>query len=129
MGVKVSPHRLRHTFATQLVNAGCKITTIQQLLGHQRLNSTLIYARVHDRTVAEDYYTAMTIVEQRLSLPAPDATEVDPAPVSVTPGESVNVLLAQLRAPRLDLEARLALVAQLHIVLHETIPEPVMVVE
>jgi len=55
VGVKVSPHRLRHTFATQLVNAGCKITTIQKLLGHQRINSTLIYARVHDRTVAEDY--------------------------------------------------------------------------
>jgi site-specific recombinase XerD len=30
-GVKVSPHMLRHIFATQLVNAGCKVTTIQAL--------------------------------------------------------------------------------------------------
>ena len=67
-GVKVTPHRLRHTFATQLVNAGCRITSIQKLLGHRRLNSTMIYARVHDRTVAEDYYAAMEIVEQQLDV-------------------------------------------------------------
>lgn len=128
-GVKVSPHRLRHTFATQLVNAGCKITTIQQLLGHQRINSTLIYARVHDRTVAEDYYAAMEIVEQRLSLPAPDATEPDSEPAKVKPDANVNVLLAQLRAPHLDLDARLALVTQLHTALQGTIPEPQMAAE
>jgi hypothetical protein len=67
VGVKVSPHRLRHTYATQLVNAGCRITSIQRLLGHRRLDSTLIYARVHDRTVAEDYYAAMGIIEKRLN--------------------------------------------------------------
>ena len=66
-GVKVSAHRLRHTCATQLVNAGCRITTIQALLGHRRLNATMVYARVHDRTVAEDYYAAMTVVERRLT--------------------------------------------------------------
>lgn len=71
-GVQVSPHRLRHTFATQLLNAGCRITTIQKLLGHRRLDSTMIYARVHNHTVAEDYYTAMARIEQRLN-PAPDA--------------------------------------------------------
>ncbi len=129
VGVKVSPHRLRHTFATQLVNAGCTITTIQKLLGHQRINSTLIYARVHDCTVAEDYYTAMTIVEQRLALPALDAIELAPEPAKVTPDENVNVLLAQLRAPRLDLEARLALVARLHTALQESIPERRMVIQ
>jgi integrase/recombinase XerD len=37
-GVKVTPHMLRHTFGTQLVNAGCRITTIQALLGHQLHN-------------------------------------------------------------------------------------------
>lgn len=65
-GVKVTPHQLRHTYATQLVNAGCKITTIQALLGHRHLNTTLTYARVHDRTVAEDYFAAMSLIEKRL---------------------------------------------------------------
>ncbi len=58
---------LRHTFATQLVNAGCRVTTIQALLGHKRLNSTMVYARVHDQTVARDYFEAMAVIEKRLA--------------------------------------------------------------
>ena len=58
---------LRHTFGTQLVNAGANITTIQALLGHSRLNTTMTYARVHDQTVAKDYYTAMTTIEAKLA--------------------------------------------------------------
>ena len=54
---------LRHTFATQLVNAGAKITTIQALLGHVRLNTTMTYARVHDQTVMDDYFGAMEEIE------------------------------------------------------------------
>jgi len=65
-GVKVTPHMLRHTFGTQLVNAACPITTIQSLLGHRRLNSTMVYARVHDQTVADDYYAAMDIIEGQM---------------------------------------------------------------
>jgi site-specific recombinase XerD len=68
VGVKVYPHRLRHTCATQLLNAGCKVTSIQKFLGHKKLSSTMIYARVHDQTVADDYYGAMSRVEQRLEL-------------------------------------------------------------
>jgi site-specific recombinase XerD len=66
-GVKVHPHKLRHTFATQLVNAGCPITTIQRLMGHRRLGSTMVYARVHDRTVADDYFKAMLQIERRVN--------------------------------------------------------------
>jgi site-specific recombinase XerD len=66
VGVKVTPHQLRHTYATQLLNAGCRITTLQALLGHERLQTTLTYARVHDRTVADDYYKAMQRIERRI---------------------------------------------------------------
>jgi integrase/recombinase XerC len=65
VGVRVHPHRLRHTFATQLLNAGANVTTIQQLLGHRDLNSTMIYARVHDHNVAKDYYSAMKKIEDQ----------------------------------------------------------------
>lgn len=75
-GVKVTAHRLRHTCATQLVNAGCPITTIKAILGHRRLNSTMIYARVHDRTVAEDYYAAMAVIEKRLEPHLPPVPEL-----------------------------------------------------
>ena len=45
------------------MRTGCRATTIQKLLGHQRLNSTMIYARLYDGTVAADYYRAMAEVE------------------------------------------------------------------
>jgi hypothetical protein len=62
----VTPQQLRHTFATQLVNAGCRITSIQQLLGHRNISTTLVYARVRNQTVAEDYFAAMELIEKRL---------------------------------------------------------------
>lgn len=69
VGVKVYPHRLRHTCATQLLNAGCRVTSIQRFLGHKKLSSTLIiYAKAHDQTVADDYFAAMQRVEQRLEI-------------------------------------------------------------
>jgi site-specific recombinase XerD len=45
--VKVTPHRLRHTCATQLVNAGCHITTIKELLGHQPIIKLTIFLNWH----------------------------------------------------------------------------------
>ncbi|MCP4424835.1 MAG: tyrosine-type recombinase/integrase [Chloroflexi bacterium] len=68
-GVKATPHMLRHTFGTQLVNAGCKITTIQALLGHKRITTTMIYTHVYNQTVADDYYAAMTVIEERMQFP------------------------------------------------------------
>ena len=67
-GVKVHPHRLRHTCATQLLNAGCRITSIQQILGHKKISTTMVYARAHDQTVAEDYFAAMEKVERRFEM-------------------------------------------------------------
>jgi integrase/recombinase XerD len=60
VGVEVSPHRLRHTLATRLLNAGMKITSLQRLLGHEKLTTTMIYAHVHDETVTQDFQHAMT---------------------------------------------------------------------
>jgi site-specific recombinase XerD len=61
--VKVSPHRLRHTLATRLVNAGMDIVSIQRLLGHEKLETTMIYAHVHDGTVEQDFRQAMACLE------------------------------------------------------------------
>lgn len=61
----VTPHRLRHTLATRLLNVGMDITRIQKLLGHAHLDTTLIYARVLDPTVEADYRQAMRQIECR----------------------------------------------------------------
>lgn len=56
--VEVSPHRLRHTIATRLLNQGMPVTSIQHLLGHDRLDTTMRYSRVHNETVQRDYERA-----------------------------------------------------------------------
>ena len=61
--ITVSPHRLRHTLATRLLNAGMEITRIQKLLGHDNLNTTMIYAQVLDKTLEADYRVAMGKIE------------------------------------------------------------------
>jgi len=59
----VTPHRLRHTLATNLLNAGMKIVDIQKILGHEVITTTMIYARVLDQTVEKDYHQAMRWIE------------------------------------------------------------------
>jgi site-specific recombinase XerD len=73
----VTPHRLRHTLATRLINRGMPVTTLQKLLGHADLNTTQRYAHVADPTVERDYRQVMARLEQEpnaLSL-APIALE------------------------------------------------------
>jgi site-specific recombinase XerD len=65
VGVVVWPHRLRHTLATRLVNGGMDIVSIQRLLGHEKLGTTMIYACVHDTTVDRDFRQAMARLEAR----------------------------------------------------------------
>jgi site-specific recombinase XerD len=57
------PHRLRHTLATLLVNQGMPITSLQKFLGHKDINKTLIYARVYDHTVRQQFAAAMADIE------------------------------------------------------------------
>ena len=61
-GVHVSCHQLRHTMATDLLNAGADIMTIQYLLGHSRIKTTLRYARLSNQRARMDYYQSMTMV-------------------------------------------------------------------
>jgi integrase/recombinase XerD len=56
-------HCLRHTFATELLNAGMHIECLQQLLGHSSLEMTLRYARLSDKTREQEYFKAMAIIE------------------------------------------------------------------
>jgi site-specific recombinase XerD len=57
-------HCLRHTFATDLLNAGMRLECLQQLLGHSSLEMTLRYARLTDKTREEEYYKAMARIEK-----------------------------------------------------------------
>ena len=59
----VHPHQLRHTLATQCINRGMSLEAIAALLGHRSPRMTLVYARISDDTVAEQYFAATRAVE------------------------------------------------------------------
>ena len=59
-----SLHALRHTFASELLNAGMRIECLQPLMGHTSLDVTRRYARLTDKTREEEYFRAMTIIER-----------------------------------------------------------------
>ena len=60
-----SLHTLRHTFATELLNAGMRLECLQVLLGHRSIEETRRYARLTDKTREEEYFTAMSRIERR----------------------------------------------------------------
>lgn len=57
--VDMHPHQLRHTFAIDLLNQGCDLVTIQTLLGHKDITTTMNYLRVSDHHVRTAYEKSM----------------------------------------------------------------------
>lgn len=65
----VTPHQLRHTYATAMVNAGVPLQTLMVLLGHVSANMSLRYGRLFDTTVRTDYERALTQAKAHLGGP------------------------------------------------------------
>ena len=57
-------HCLRHTYASELLNAGMRLECLQVLLGHQDIEMTRRYARLTDNTRKNEYFKAMEIIEK-----------------------------------------------------------------
>ena len=71
----VHPHRLRHTMATQAINRGMSLEAIAALLGHRSLDMTRRYARIANRTVADEYDAVSRAVENLYNQPLPADAE------------------------------------------------------
>ena len=65
----VTPHQLRHTLATQAINRGMSLEALAALLGHRSLRMTLVYARIADRTVSDEYFNVSEKVEALYDAP------------------------------------------------------------
>jgi site-specific recombinase XerD len=61
--IQISAHRLRHSFANDLLNADAPITSIQKLMGHRWIESTQTYVMANDKEVCADYYAACEKLE------------------------------------------------------------------
>jgi integrase len=78
----ITPHQLRHTYATALVNAGVSLQALMALLGHMSAEMSLRYGRLFDKTVRDEYDRALDLAKQqartptagRVSLPLADIT-------------------------------------------------------
>jgi integrase len=66
---RVTAHQLRHTLATQAINRGMSLEAIAALLGHRSMRMTMVYARIADRTVAEEYFSVSEKVESLYNAP------------------------------------------------------------
>jgi site-specific recombinase XerD len=62
-GISITAHRLRHSFANDLLQADVPVTSIQKLMGHRWLESTQTYVMANDRQVQSDFYAACQTLE------------------------------------------------------------------
>jgi site-specific recombinase XerD len=62
-GLTLTAHRLRHSFANDLLNADVPVTSIQKLLGHRWIETTQVYVQANDKQVQADYYAASQKLE------------------------------------------------------------------
>jgi site-specific recombinase XerD len=69
-GLRVCCHQLRHTMATQLLNAEAEVETIQDLLGHNWITTTQRYCKVSNVKVQRDYFKAMAVILEKSTQPS-----------------------------------------------------------
>jgi site-specific recombinase XerD len=65
--LRISCHHLRHTMATQLLNADADLCTIQDLLGHSNVKTTQRYCKISNLKVQRDYFNAIEVIMQRMA--------------------------------------------------------------
>jgi Site-specific recombinase XerD len=81
---RLCTHRLRHSFATSLMNGGMSLLGIMKLLGHRDFRMTLRYTQIVDETVGREYFEALSRIADRYQLPCGDlAHAVDRDPVAL----------------------------------------------
>ncbi len=111
--VMVSPHRLRHTLASQLLSAGMPIASLQRYLGHENLDTTMDYAEVSDPLLEQDYYRGIAQVD---AASAPLATRAWTRPHQ----DELRRLMTELETPDLAPEQQQKILEKMHRLLEES---------
>jgi site-specific recombinase XerD len=86
VGIPLTPHQLRHTYARQLTEAGMPITSLSKLMGHAQVSTTQLYTAGADPELVQAYQTAMAqLARQNLPAVGPPAPSGLPSPLSANP--------------------------------------------
>lgn len=88
----VPPHRLRHTLATIAINRGMPLESIAALLGHRSLSMTLVYAKIGNRTVQQEYSAVSQRLEQLCNQAQPQDKKNPALPVAIAEGNQMRRL-------------------------------------
>lgn len=75
--VNVTPHRFRHTFATEMLEKGVPIDVVSELLGHRNLTSTQIYATVTNKRLREEWEKSQVVNVRGDAIAMPAGAEAD----------------------------------------------------
>jgi integrase len=78
----ITPHQLRHTYATALVNAGVSLQALMALLGHMSAEMSLRYGRLFDTTVRTEYQRALDLAKAQVRTPTPSRTSLPLADIT-----------------------------------------------
>jgi integrase len=116
--LSVTPHRLRHTFASQMLAAGMPITSLQRYLGHEHLDTTMLYAQVSDPMLQQDYYRGIAVIDPHSPPPAS-------SPASLSHREELAQLINRLRSANPNSDDHEAILEQMHRLVCES-PEGVL---
>ena len=94
-GVPVTAQRLRHTFASQMLTTGIPVTSLQRLLGHEHLDTTMLYAEVADPLLRQDYYQGISSLD---SIPEKSPTHE----LGLSHQDILQQLIKELKTPGLE---------------------------
>jgi len=111
--VPVTPHRLRHTFASQMLAAGMSILSLQRYLGHEDLNTTLIYAEVSDPMLQKDYYRGAATFD-------PASAELARRVMDLSQRDELRQLIAELKYPELEPRQKKEILEQMETILDDS---------
>ncbi len=64
-GISASPHKLRHSFATEMLQEGARLTDVQKLLGHESISTTQIYTKLADSKKMQDYLSSHPLAKSK----------------------------------------------------------------